>query len=82
VVHHSASGLFSIRQGEWKLLLSRGGDGAEPGDAEGPPGQLYNMQTDPAETANVYARHPDIVKRLSALLDKYRTEGRSAPRKS
>jgi arylsulfatase A-like enzyme len=80
VVHHSASGAFAIRQGEWKLLELRGtGDGAPSKDTSLPPGQLYNIATDPGEENNVYDRHPDIVKRLSALLDRYRSEGRSTP---
>jgi arylsulfatase A-like enzyme len=80
VVHHSASGAFAIRQGEWKLLELRGtGDGAPSKDTSLPPGQLYNIAADPAEENNVYERHPDVVKRLSALLDRYQSEGRSTP---
>ncbi len=80
VVHHSASGAFAIRQGEWKLLLLRGtGDGPPSKDPALPPGQLYNMAADSSEEKNLYQERPDIVKRLTALLDKYRAEGRSTP---
>ena len=34
-----------------------------------PPGQLYDLAHDPAETRNVWAEHPDIVARLQAQLD-------------
>ena len=84
VVHHSVSGMFSIRRGPWKLVLGLGSGGfseprhLEPGPGE-PPGQLYNMDTDPAETSNLWADHPEIVERLTALLEKWRTEGRSRP---
>ena len=81
-VHHSASGAFAIRQGDWKLLLLRGtGDGAPSKDTGLPPGQLYNMAKDPSEENNLYNQHPEIVQRLTALLEKYKAEGRSTPGK-
>jgi arylsulfatase A-like enzyme len=82
IVHHSSWGSFGIRQGEWKLLLVRGvGDGPPSKDTSLPPGQLYNIEQDFGETNNLYERHPDIVKRLTALLDRYLAEGRSTPGK-
>ena len=36
------------------------------------PGQLYNLQTDPSQTENVYRKHPEIVRELRAILDGYR----------
>ena len=80
VIHHSSWGSFGIRQGEWKLLLVRGvGDGPPSKDESLPPAQLYNIVEDFGETNNLYEKHPDIVKRLTALLDKYLEEGRSTP---
>ena len=73
-VHHSLWGVFAIRQGPWKLIPARGSGGftrpreLDPAKEGGPPGQLYNIESDPSETRNVYAEHPDVVKRLSALL--------------
>jgi arylsulfatase A len=43
------------------------------------PGQLYNLDSDPHESVNVWRGHPDVVKRLQELLDRYRREGRSRP---
>ena len=83
-VHHSLSGVFAIRQGPWKLILGRGSGGfseprsLEPAPGE-PEGQLYNLDDDPGETANLYLDHPDIVARLRTLLNRYRDSGRSAP---
>jgi arylsulfatase A len=80
IIHHSAWGSFAIRQGEWKLMLVRGvGDGPPSKDESLPPGQLYNIVQDFAETNNLYEKRPEIVKRLTALLDKYLAEGRSTP---
>ena len=79
VVHHSSGGAFSIRQGEWKLLLLRGtGDTPPAKDESLPPGQLYNIAKDPGEEKNLYPEHPEIVARLTALLEKYQSQGRSA----
>ena len=86
-VHHSINGDFTIRKGEWKLLLSPGSGGwsfPKPGTDDEviktlPSVQLYNMQSDPAEKNNVYAEHPEVVKELKDLMIKYVKEGRSTP---
>ena len=84
IVHHSGGGMFAIRQGPWKLVLGLGSGGftqpvtvkPSPG---GPKGQLYNLADDPGETRDLYQDRPEIVDRLSALLDSYRKDGRSRP---
>jgi arylsulfatase A-like enzyme len=86
-VHHSINGDFSLRSGEWKLLLSPGSGGwsyPRPGRdtlalSTLPPIQLYNMQTDPAETDNLYRQHPEITRKLKETLLRYISEGRSTP---
>lgn len=83
VVHHSGGGLFCIRQGKWKLIMGLGPGGfsggirkPKPGEPEG---QLYDLKADPAEEWNLYERHSEIVQKLSALLERYKKSGRSAP---
>lgn len=85
-VHHSIEGQFTIRQGDWKLLLSpssRGWSAPTPTDTAAlallPPVQLYDMRVDPSERNNVEADHPEVVDRLKNLLIKYIKEGRSTP---
>jgi arylsulfatase A len=39
---------------------------------DAPPGQLYDLVADPHESRNVYAQHPEIVKRLSERLQSLR----------
>ena len=85
VVHHSGSGFFAIRQGKWKLVTRLGSGGwTKPRSAKpkpgGPKGQLYDMEDDLAEQHNLWLERPDIVERLTTLLEKYQAEGRSAPR--
>ncbi len=43
------------------------------------PGQLYNLDTDPGETINLYSKHPEIVKELKSKLEAFKVSGRSAP---
>lgn len=80
-IHHSGQGMFAIREGAWKLVEGQGSGGftkakVEPGD---PPGQLFNLADDPAETKNLYAEKPDVVARLEDLLKKCRDAGRTRP---
>ena len=85
VVHHSINGSFSIRQGDWKLELCAGSGGwSEPkpksqAAKELPPAQLYNLAKDPGEKMNVQAENPEVVARLTKLLEKYVADGRSTP---
>lgn len=74
-VHHSISGVFAIRQGPWKLVPDHRGSAGfsqprqlDPATEGGPPGQLYNLASDPSESRNVYAEHPEVVARLTGLL--------------
>lgn len=77
LVSHSINGVFAIREGDWKLIPTRGSGGfsvprtvtPKPGE---PPGQLYNLRLDPGETRNVYLDHPDIVRKLEARLARIR----------
>lgn len=79
VVHHSANGMFAIRQGTWKLILGNGSGGREA--PKGKPGekpyQLYNLEEDISETENLAEEHPEIVERLTRLMEQYRESGRS-----
>ena len=84
MIQHSMNGTFAIRRGDWKLILGLGSGGftqprrIEPGPGD-PAGQLYNLATDPMEQRNLYASHPEVVIRLTSLLDQHMSEGRSRP---
>ncbi len=82
LVHHSLRGMFAIRQGDWKLVVGQGSGGfSQPRgmkhDPTLPDGQLYNLADDPQETKNLYAQQPERVAAMTALLEKYQSEGRS-----
>jgi arylsulfatase A len=85
IVHHSSDGTFGVRQGPWKLAMALGSHGfslpkdlqPKPGEAQG---QLYNLDDDAEEKNNLWLQKPEIVTRLTALLDKYKADGRSRPK--
>lgn len=85
LVHHSINGSFAIRQGDWKLALcadSGGWSNPTPGSDAAkalPDTQLYNRRADLAEAKNVQAEHPEVVARLTRLLEQYIANGRSTP---
>lgn len=75
VMQVGSSSSMMIRSGDWKLINQLGSGGfsqprkiqAGPGD---PAGQLYNLRDDLAETDNLYSKHPEIVARLTAELQR------------
>jgi arylsulfatase A-like enzyme len=58
-VHHA-----SVRSGDWKLLRA----GAAPA-------QLYDLGTDPSESRDVAAEHPETLARLEGILAAYFSAG-------
>lgn len=85
VVHHSVNGSFAIRDGQWKLVLCSGSGGwsaprpNSPEAKQAPRVQLYDLSQDIGETRNVQASHPEVVDRLTKLMEKYVADGRSTP---
>lgn len=73
VVHHSITGHFGYRLGNWKLLLAKGSGGwSSPRENESrdmPIAQLYNLEADPAETNNLYETRPEIAEKLLKQLE-------------
>lgn len=75
LVLKSGGGHMTIRTGDWKFIDKLGSGGfTKPSKvkpvAGGPDGQLFNLLTDPAETNNVYLKHPVIVKRMRQQMER------------
>ena len=83
VVHHSIDGMFSIRQGKWKLEFCPGSGGWDSPtekqvvEQKLRPVQLYDMEADAAEKNNVCDKYPKVVERLTKLMTEYVVNGRS-----
>lgn len=79
LVEHA--GVLSIRQGPWKLIEPGRGarvlanTNTETGQA--PEARLFHLDDDPAESRDLASRQPEQVRRLTALLEKIRKDGRS-----
>jgi arylsulfatase A len=75
VMRAGSSPAMMIRSGDWKLINQLGSGGfsqpktIKPGPGD-PAGQLYNLRTDRAETNNLYLKHPEIVARLEAEMQR------------
>jgi arylsulfatase A len=74
VVHQSSTGVFAIRSGQWKLIFGPGN-----GPVADVPPHLYDLASDPGETKDTAAEHPEQVARLTKLMQRYLDEGRSTP---
>ena len=80
VVHHSISGRFAIRRGNWKLVLCPGSGGwSSPNDNEAlkqglPEIQLYDMAADIGEQNNLAEEYPEIVKQLRERMEELDAE--------
>ena len=81
--YHTAMGkLAGGRSGKWKLRIdtqeyppkkkAKNAPATPPAPPPGP--QLYDLEADLGEKNNVAAEHPDVVKRLTDLLEKFDAE--------
>jgi hypothetical protein len=79
VIHHSGNGMFSLRDGKWKMVFGNGSGGREKpvGKAFEKPYFLFDLENDPSETTNLIDKYPDIAKRLEEQLEAIMNKGRS-----
>jgi arylsulfatase A-like enzyme len=85
IVYASFYGNFAIQEGRWKLAFCPGSGGyrthgKKPVAGEALPlVQLYDMESDISEKANVGASHPEVVKLLTGRMERLIQQGRSTP---
>ena len=85
-IHHSKEGIFAIRKGDWKLIVSPNSGVNAAGKPDNsakklPENILFNLKTDIGEKENVAEKYPEKVKELKELLIKQINDGRSTPGK-
>ena len=71
IIHHSASGGFAIRDGDWKLVMETKAKKQER--------ELYDLATDPSETQNVIDQNPAVANQLADTISDIVRQGRSTP---
>ena len=74
VINHSASGMFAIRDGQWKLIAGNGSGGREQprGAPFQRPYQLYDLEADVRETHNLIEQRADVAKIMEQELERIR----------
>lgn len=81
-VFHSGQGYFSLLKDHWKLSLCSDSGGywnPEILPDELPPVQLYNLDNDIGESANLYAEQSALVSELTERIEQIVADGRSTP---
>ena len=61
-------GQQAVRTGDWKAIRRDLNPFPKPPDCKPGPVELYDLATDPAETHDVAAQHPDIVARIKSVM--------------
>jgi arylsulfatase A len=77
-ISQSASGLSALRQGPWKLIFGPGAGGQSKG-GDGKKSQLYHLGEDLGETRNLSGEKPEVVARMTDLMETLVNNGRSTP---
>lgn len=83
--YYNVNSLEGVREGKWKLVFPHRSQTYKkfPPGKDGFPGKtaqvnvpeaLYDLSTDPGETIDVAAEHPEVVRRLKDLGDTYRED--------
>jgi len=84
VVHHSDSGVFSVRRGKWKLMFDAKGGSRRKNPKDKPVKNsaeflLFDMDRDAVESTNLSQEHPEVVMELKMLLADFVNKDRSTP---
>jgi arylsulfatase A len=70
-----------LLKGKWVLSFNLGTGTQFTGNWKpipgGPQGQLYNLETDPGETTNVWLQYPDVVAELTKFYKAHVARGSS-----
>jgi len=79
VIHHSDRGMFSLREGKWKMVFGTGSGGREKpaGKPFEEPYFLFDLEKDPFEKENIIGQYPAVAERMTEMLRTLMDNGRS-----
>ena len=91
-VQNTFAGKFALRQGDWVLIDAPTGSAKKESKSylvhfgleaygKGHSGLLFNLREDPRQSKNLYAQHPEKVKGMRSLLQRYLAGERCAPKR-
>lgn len=85
-VHNTFEDVWGLRQGKWLYINASSGEHSKMPDSFKKlrgfedfetAGLLFDMENDPEQRKNLFARHPDKIKDMKQLLQKYKELGYS-----
>jgi arylsulfatase A len=71
IIHHSNSA-YAMRSGNWKIVFGQGEERVQPEEGKG---YLFDLETDPYETNDLWKKYPEIVAKLTEEFDSIRKLG-------
>ncbi|PQO38754.1 arylsulfatase [Blastopirellula marina] len=84
IVHNTAAKAYAIRDGKWLLVDAKSGsqnripewfDQQRGYQKDNLPGELYNLESDPAQKKNLYESKPELVQQLKQKLKTIQANG-------
>lgn len=78
-IYYRGERIFAARVGPWKAhFITRSSYGPDKPETHEPP-ELYNLEEDPSEIRNVAEKHPDVIARIQAAVEKHRATVKEVP---
>jgi arylsulfatase A len=71
IIHHSNSS-YAMRDGKWKIVFGQGEGRVQPKEGHG---YLFDLETDPYETNDLWNARPNVVEKLTGTFNQITQQG-------
>jgi len=71
IIHHSNSS-YAMRDGKWKIVFGQGEGRVQPEEGHG---YLFDLETDPYETNDLWNARPNVVEKLTGTFNQITQQG-------
>lgn len=71
IIHHSNSS-YAMRDGKWKIVFGQGEGRVQPKEGHG---YLFDLETDPYETNDLWNARPNVVEKLTGTFNQITRQG-------